>query len=177
MRHTESRSRSSWSHYAKAAAVFTLTTATYLVARTTGWLPGWFLGNDEKTEDALALNSDFSVSSSTMSAPVKDSMVLSSLESKEVRELLTNFQSAILPISDSQQEDEIVIDAQQIKTSQRPLLQQSSGVIVVNPVPDQVIEEVGQIYRYPLDNVFSGNYTLLGVTQTGKTSLPGKPRA
>ena len=45
MRQTQSQPRSSWSHYAKAAAVFTLTTATYLIARTTGWLPKWFSGD------------------------------------------------------------------------------------------------------------------------------------
>jgi hypothetical protein len=42
MRQTLSQPQSSWSRYAKAAALFTLTTATYLIARTTGWLPGLF---------------------------------------------------------------------------------------------------------------------------------------
>ena len=50
MRPTQPQPQSSWSHYAKAAAVFTLTTATYLLARTTGWLPGWF-SSEKSSED------------------------------------------------------------------------------------------------------------------------------
>ena len=61
MRQSQSESQSSWSHYAKAAAVFTLTTATYLIARTVGWLPGWFnsgkSADDSENITALSLSS------------------------------------------------------------------------------------------------------------------------
>ena len=112
MRQTQSESQSSWSHYAKAAAVFTLTTATYLLARTTGWLPGWFsVGKAEENQDA-----------------------------------------------------------QSVQLSHRHLLQHSS-VTIVEPIPDQTIQ-IGQPYEYPLNHVFSGNYSLLGAIQPGQSSLP-----
>ena len=68
-------------------------------------------------------------------------------------------------------EDDIVIDTTLIKSSQRHLLQQTSGVTIVNPIPDRVIE-LNQPYEYPLNEVFSGDYTLLRATRTNGSPLP-----
>lgn len=46
MRQTPS-SEITWSQRAKALAIFGLTTATYLIARATGWMPKWFTGKNE----------------------------------------------------------------------------------------------------------------------------------
>ena len=53
---------------------------------------------------------------------------------------------------------------------QHHLLQQSS-VSVVNPIPDQLID-ASQSYSYSLNNVFSGNFSLIGAKQTAEAALP-----
>ncbi len=126
------QSQSSWSHYAKAAAVFTLTTATYLLARTTGWLPGWFRSESDDEKGAL-------------STSIADE----------------SYFSASIP----------ELEGDTIYTTSQHLLQQNK-VIVANPVPDQLVE-MGQPYQYPLDNVFSGNYTFLTVEQINRQPLSG----
>ncbi len=170
MRQTQSESQSSWSHYAKAAAVFALTTATYLLARTTGWLPGWF-SSEKSLED-----SDKSSALTTLSA--ESSVTISTLEKRGRGDFKQSVSSALADLQTTELTDITITeedsDQPQISSIRRRLLQQQtqqSSVMVVNPIPDQVIE-IGQPYSYSLDNIFSGNYTLLGAVETGKTSLP-----
>ncbi len=155
MRQTQSESQSSWSHYAKAAAVFTLTTATYLVARTTGWLPGWLSGEEfaEDSESTPALDT-----SST------DQSIIPPLTNGSGE----NFQLVELTTSSFWEDD---CDKTPLQPTQYRLLQQSSQITVANSIPDQVIQ-VNQQYTYLLDNAFSGNYSLLGAVETGQNSLP-----
>jgi hypothetical protein len=126
MRQTQSKSQSSWSHYTKAAAAFMLTTATYLIARTTGWLPGWFSLEQSPEETG-------------------STSALTLLAKKGIGDFA--FQAS----------------------SQRKLLQQQS--LVINPIPDQIIEAEEQ-YQYQLSENFQGNYTFLEVVETGNRNLP-----
>jgi hypothetical protein len=149
----ETQQTNGWSHYAKAAAVFTLTTATYLLARTTGWLPGWF-DWEKFAENGEALST---LCTDVTAAP------LSSVAEIVVAEPIT-----VSGLS------ETMLDrrAGLIRRNQRRLLQQrQSSVSVVHSIPDQIIE-IDQPYQLPLNTVFSGNYTLLDAVATGKTALP-----
>ena len=156
MRQIQSRSQSSWSHYAKVAAIFTLSTATYLLARTTGWLSGWF--SREKFAD-LSKNTNALSESSTMEAFV----IVPLTERGE-----GDFQTEGFTDLSTTKEDS---DQPQAQSNQRHLLQQQSSIIAINPIPDQIIE-VGKPYSYSLDNVFSGNFTRLDAVERGKTNLP-----
>jgi hypothetical protein len=171
MRYTQSQPRSSWSHYAKAVAVFTLTTATYLVARTTGWLPGW-LGDDKSLEgtdksSVLTTSSkETSVIIPTLKKEGKGNFQLPSLSSG-----LVDLQTAELTHLSITEKDSDQLHA---PSTQRRLLQQQTQqglVTVINPIPDQVIQ-VGQPYSYSLNQVFLGNFTLLSAVETGRASLP-----
>lgn len=167
MRHTQSQSRSFWSNYAKAAAVFTLTTATYLLARTTGWLPPGWLGGEKLADDSE------STTALSMSSTEESSLIpLLTKESKGDFELQSSISTDFQAIESTDlsltEEDSSKI---KIPSTQWRLLQQSQ-VIVANPVPDQLIE-MGKPYQYSLDNVFSGNYTFLTVEQINHQPLPG----
>ncbi len=70
-------------------------------------------------------------------------------------------------------EEIIAIDTPTAKAAQRRLLQQSGSLVTVkNPIPNQRIK-VNQMYSYSLNDVFSGEYTVLGAVETGQSSLPG----
>ena len=160
MRPTQPSPQSSWSHYAKAAAVFTLTTATYLLARTTGWLPGWFNSetSPENTDGSSALTASFT----------ETSIIIPSLSKGGRRDFELQSSSSTLTDLTISEED---IDPSPIQSTQRRLLQQQSLVTVVNPIPDQLIE-MGKPYQYSLDNVFSANYTFIKVEQINHQPLP-----
>ena len=154
------RPQSFWSHYAKAAAVFTLTTATYLIARTTGWLPRWLSG--EKSAE----NTD-TETLSTLSVETVG-VLPSSIAGQITVSSFTNFHAVELTVPSNSEEDS---DKALTHLTQRRLLQQPSQVTIINPIPDQVIE-IGQPYSYSLDNVFSGDFLILDATETEKTTLP-----
>lgn len=97
---------------------------------------------------------------------------------EELSSLLTTLQQArweemTIKIDDKNEEEIIAIDTSKIKASQRKLLQQKpfSTVSVKNSIPNQLIN-LGQLYTYSLDNVFSSGYTLLGATEIGQFGLP-----
>ncbi|MBS0350692.1 MAG: putative Ig domain-containing protein [Proteobacteria bacterium] len=164
MRPTQPSPQSSWSHYAKAAAVFTLTTATYLLARTTGWLPGWF-------SDAESPG-DIDQSSALTTSSAETSIIIPPLQKEAV---ITSPFSSLANLQPTELTDITITeeDVDQLKSSSTPrrLLQQQNqqnSLKVVNPIPDQVIP-MGQLWRYPVSDVFSsGNPYVLGATQAGR---------
>lgn len=142
--------QSSWFHYAKAAAVFTLTTATYLLARTTGWLPGWFSGSSEDTDKSSALTTS---STETSLIPMITTTDLQTIE----------FSDLIITEEES--------DQSQISSTQRRLLQQQtqqSSLRIVNPIPDQ-IAQIGRPWNFSVSGIFSSsNPIILIATQAGQ---------
>jgi hypothetical protein len=85
-------------------------------------------------------------------------------ELAELNKWLSVLQQELLADSTSLLESEI-------KVPQRRLLQQPGSQITVQNPPNQSIS-VGHSYSYFLNEVFSGDYTVLSVTQTNQSSLP-----
>ncbi|MBS0351247.1 MAG: putative Ig domain-containing protein, partial [Proteobacteria bacterium] len=181
--------------------IFAATTATYFVAKASGVLPSWFWGSKPPEEGGL-VDTAFSsqeIFSSLIQEMQPKVRVFSEGEdgadmsiSPIAESFLTDFQEAELPLlpviealdtdkavdspgvkeaESISEEDSIVVDTAFSKSHQRRLLQQTSTVTVSNLIPDQFIE-VSQLYEYSMNEVFSGEYTLLGVTQADGTSFP-----
>jgi hypothetical protein len=162
MRYTQSQSP--WFHYPKAAAVFTLTTATYLVARTTGWLPGWFSSEKAaKDTDSYSVLTVSSIETFIIPPVTNEDSEDFQLQSST----LADFQIVEPEIPPITKKDS---DEKQIQFTSRHLLQQTS-LTSTNPRLDQVIQ-VGQPYRYSLNPIFYGNFSIIGATETNQSNLP-----
>jgi hypothetical protein len=153
---------SSYTSYAKAGLVFAATTVTYFLARTAGVLPQWLQWSGDEQDRALTLSDRTEVSVSDSEMLRED--VLLPLSVKVSPPILADF-------SELKLESIAETDSEDISPTSRRLLQQGSGISIVQPIPDQWIQ-IDQLYRYPLDNVFSEGDYVLGATQTGPSSLP-----
>jgi hypothetical protein len=192
--------RYNWQHYTKAGAIFVATTATYLLARTTGALDSlWHWGaNDGAASDqagetlqsavarvvepvgaevaTIAAQGEHRVNLDLAVTPIVTDQATPSLNVVDwsERELpATELQTptTIEPsTSNIDQSETDIIDIPSRATSRR-LLQTSSDVTVVSPIPDQVIDAT-KPYQYDLSKVFAGNYTLMTVTLTNGSALP-----
>ena len=158
--------------YAKAGMVFAATTASYFFARATGVLPSWL--NSEKSE-----TTDIAVSEPATIQPMGVAAYAVANDFSFDDLSVTDFEEVDLTPAPAElaREQPDIEEQYRVKTEPAPhpvrrhLLQQSSSVSVVNPIPDQVIQ-VNQQYVYSLDDVFAGDYSLLDAVETGTNSLP-----
>ena len=133
--------KSSYSAYVKAGLVFAASTAAFLLAKTTGFLPDWRRWGSEESTGLTVGDSAENLLTSMSSQPLAEQTELFSTASTTdllYTPLLTDFQEQSLPpiLLDSQSEgvmeqnDEIVIDTSVVKAAQRRLLQTTSPVTV-----------------------------------------------
>jgi hypothetical protein len=188
----------SWQHYTKAGAIFVTTTATYLLARTTGaldslwrWNAGDGAANDQPGETlqnavarvvepvgtevaTIATHGDHSLSLDLAVTPVATTQTVPSLNMVDwsERELsVTELQAAAAGQDAAINEAETdILDIPSAATARR-LLQTGNGVTVANPIPDQVIEAT-EVYTYDLSNVFTGDYNFISSTLVNGSQLP-----
>jgi hypothetical protein len=193
-------SPTTWQHYTKAGAIFVATTATYLLARTTGaldslwrWNEGDGAANDQMGETlqsavarvvepvgtevaTIATQGEHRMSLDLAAAPVATTQIASSLSitdwsERELPALDLQTPAAVeTSISDTDESEIDIIDIPSTTTARR-LLQTGSGVTVTTPIPDQVIEATA-VYQYELKNIFTGNYTLMTVSLANGSTLP-----
>ena len=162
--------QSSYSAYVKAGLVFAASTAAFLLAKTTGFLPDWRRWGSEESTELTVGDSSKNLLTAMSSQPLAEQTELLSTASTDVSStpFLTDFQEPSLPpiLLDSQsegvieQDDEIVIDTSGVKAAQRRLLQTAYPVTVQSSIPNQVIDASLQ-YSYSLNNVFSPGYFAL----------------
>jgi hypothetical protein len=192
--------RYSWQHYTKASAIFMATTATYLLARTTGafnslwrWNAENGAANDQPGEAlqnavarvvepvgtevaTVATQGGHSLSLDLALTPVTTIQTAPSLSMMDwsERELpaadLHASETVETSNSNSDASEIGIIDIPSTATARR-LLQTHNGTAVTSPIPNQVIEATTE-YRYELSDVFSGDYTRLGASQANGTGLP-----
>ena len=163
--------KSSYSAYVKAGLVFVASTAAFLLAKTTGFLPDWRRwGSEESTELTVGDSSESLLTPMSPEPVAEQTEFFSTASTTDLSStpLLTDFQEQSLPpiLLDSQSEgvieqgDEIIIDTSVVKAAQRRLLQTPSPVTVQAPIPNQVID-ASQQYSYSLNSVFSPGYFAL----------------
>ncbi len=163
--------KSSYSAYVKAGLIFAASTAAFLLAKTTGFLPDWRRWGSEESTELTVGDSSESLLTPMSPEPLTEQTELFSVASTTdllSPPLLTDFQEQSLPpiLLDRQSEgvieqnDEIVIDTSVVKAAQRRLLQTASPVTVQTPIPNQVIDALQQ-YNYNLNSVFSPGYFAL----------------
>ena len=147
--------------YVKAGMVFAATTATYFFARATGVLPSWFNWEKSETTDLTVSELATTQTMGVLSHSIFDDF-------SEVN-LLKSTQVELAIVQPDSEERYPIKELAHYPVRQRLL--QKSSVSILNPIPDQVIE-MNKPYEYTLDNIFSGDYTLLSATETGQDILP-----
>lgn len=163
----------SYSAYVKAGLAFVTTTAAFLLAKTTGFLPDWRrLGDADETLGLSIIEETGDRLTVTPSSLLSPDVLLTVLTPEMLTvEGLTDIPPLGIPAIiveplTADGDETIVIDTNQFRAAQRGmqrrLLQTTSPVTVQNPIPNQVID-ASQQYGYSLNNVFSPGYTALGV--------------
>jgi hypothetical protein len=147
--------KTSYLAYVKAGLVFAASTAAFLLAKTTGFLPDWWRSDSEESTELTIGDTADSVLTSMRPKPLAEPIELfsaGSTTSLSSTPLLTDFQEQPLP--------PILLDSSVVKAAQRRLLQTTSPVTVQSSIPNQVID-ASQQYSYSLNHVFSPGYNYL----------------